>query len=110
MVVLKLENLVLCGVSVLRDGSTVKLRRGTSAEKKAKGPGICLTMRHPSPDFPQAYQPAGQLEQAVTDCLLDAGVGEAGRPPSAGVSVVSSAARSAAGTNHLWWSTPKGGS
>jgi hypothetical protein len=88
MVVRNLENLVLCGVSVLRDGSAGNLRRGTSAVDKTKGPGNCLTMRHPSPDYPQAYQPAGRLEQAVLDSLADAGVGGAGRLPSAGVSVV----------------------
>jgi hypothetical protein len=79
MFVSTLEALVLRGVSVLRDGQTVELRRGASAEAKSGAPEVAISMRHPSQGYPQANHPAGHPE--VDDLVGDDARG-AGRPRS----------------------------
>jgi len=77
MFVSTLEALVLRGVSVLRGGQTVELRRGASAEAKSGAPEVAISMRRPSQGYPKANHPAGHPE--VDDLVGDDARG-AGRP------------------------------
>ena len=79
MFVSNLEALVLRGVSVLRDGQTVELRLGASAETKSRIPEVVISMRHPLQAYPMANHPSGHPE--VDDLVGDDARG-AGRPRS----------------------------
>jgi hypothetical protein len=66
-----LQNLVLRGVSVQRDGQTIGLRLVCKAGVGA--PAALVSMRHPSGGEPQAgNEPAGRPESAVSDRYRDA--------------------------------------
>ena len=72
-----LPNLVLCGVSVQRDGQTIGLRLVCKAG--VGSPAALVSMRHPSGGEPQAgNEPAGRPNHAVRD-RVDTGASGAGR-------------------------------
>jgi hypothetical protein len=72
-----LQNLVLRGVSVQRDGQTIGLRLVSEAGVGA--PTVLVSMRHPSSGEPQAgNEPAGRPNHAVRD-RVDTGASGAGR-------------------------------
>ncbi len=72
-----LQNLVLRGVSVQRDGQTIGLRLVCKAGVGA--PTALVSMRHPSGGEPQAgNEPAGRPERAVSD-RVDRDASGAGR-------------------------------
>ena len=72
-----LPNLVLCGVSVQRDGQTIGLRLVCKAG--VGSPAALVSMRHPSGGEPQAgNEPAGRPYPAITD-RVDTGDSGAGR-------------------------------
>jgi len=80
MAVMTLVSLVLCGVAVLVGGKAVNPRLGIGYTAKQQNPTTRLTMRHPSPDPRQDFNPpAGVIEPAVSDRGPDAEVGGAGR-------------------------------
>jgi hypothetical protein len=110
MAVKNLESLVLCGVSVLRDGQAVNLRLGTGYTASKQKPAR-LTMRHPSPDQRQGFTPpATRIEPTVADRGDDALVGGAGRSHwRVGVSVVRRCSRSLGTTIPSGWSLLRGG-
>jgi hypothetical protein len=104
-----LESLVLRGVSVLRDGQTVEVRLGTSAEDHRTTPEIRLTMRHPHA-YPAGFMPADWPAHVVHQDDVDAAVHGAGRPLGlAGVSGCRTPARIAGRITPGWWSGPVGG-
>ena len=70
-----LQNLVLRGVSVQRDGQTIGLRLVCKAGVGA--PAVLVSMRHPSRGEPQANQPAGSPDHAGNG--VDRGAPGAGR-------------------------------
>ncbi len=63
MLAYTLESLVLRGVSVLRDGQANGVCLGTS-QATARSPEVRVSMRHPSPGYPQA-QPNAHAERLV---------------------------------------------
>ncbi|HWG42921.1 MAG TPA: hypothetical protein VN688_09060 [Gemmataceae bacterium] len=64
MAVMNLESLVLCGSSVLLGGKTENPRLGTSYTANSETPEIRISMRHPSRDARQEFQPAMRLGHA----------------------------------------------
>jgi len=76
MVALNLDSLVLCGVSVLCDGTNVDLRHGASTKATRGTPEIPFSMRHPSQGYPQ--QPFGMTadrSKRPEDVDTDSGAG-----------------------------------
>jgi hypothetical protein len=106
MAVMKLESLVLVGVSVRLDGQADNLRLGTGYAADMQKPATCLTMRHPSPGPRQVVTPpAWAIEPARIDRRADGRVGGTGRSHwHAGVFAVRSF------SSPLDASTPCGGS
>jgi hypothetical protein len=103
-----LESLVLRGVSVQRDGQTVELRLGTSAEDKRTTPEIRISMRHPHA-YPAGFMPTERPDHVV-QVDVDVTVHGAGRSLGlAGVSGCRNPARIAGRITPLWWSGPVGG-
>jgi hypothetical protein len=103
-----LESLVLRGVSVLRDGQTVELRLGTSAEDKRTTPEIRISMRHPraySTGFTPTVRPVHVVDNDVDNAVPGAGR-SLGR---AGVSSCRTPAKIAGRISPWWWSGPVGG-
>jgi hypothetical protein len=82
MLAYTLESLVLRGVSVLRDGQANGLCLGTG-EANVPTPEVRISMRHPSPGYPQANpnKPAGRCVRDAKRAADDAASG-AGRPRS----------------------------
>jgi hypothetical protein len=104
-----LESLVLRGVSVQRDGQTVELRLGTSAEDTRKTPEIRISMRHPRA-YPAGFMPAERPDHAAVQDGVVRAVCGAGRPLGlAGVSGCRNPARIAGRITPGWWSGPVGG-
>jgi hypothetical protein len=75
-----LESLVLRNVNVVNGGLTVEpLRRGPGYQTDSQTPEVPISKRHPSQGAKQAVmQPAGRLNDAMTDGVVDAVFG-AGR-------------------------------
>jgi hypothetical protein len=108
MASISLESLVLRGVSVLRDGQNVDLRRGTSVAAVVQPLEVVISMRHPSPGCRQAFEPAGGPDHAVdTDMAEACGAGRS--RSSGGVLRRRSPARFAGGTVPFGWSPICGG-
>jgi hypothetical protein len=79
MAVKNLKCLVLRGSAVLLVGKAGNPRLGSVVTAKAETPEICISMRRPSPDGMQEFQPAGRLGHADY-CRMDSGaVSGAGR-------------------------------
>src|SRR5712692_7905601 len=66
-----LESLVLRGVSVLRDGQTVELRLGASAEDQRTTPEIRVSVRHPQ-GYPIGFKPSERPDHAVANGMDEA--------------------------------------
>jgi hypothetical protein len=64
MTVLNLDSLVLCGSTVLLGGKADNARRGTSYTAYSETPEIRISMRHPSLERKQEFQPAMRLDHA----------------------------------------------
>jgi len=78
MAVIKLENLVLRGSTVLLGGTAGNPRLGTSGAANPRTPEIRSSMRHPSLDWEQEFQPASRLRHADyrrVDALAAQGTG-----------------------------------
>lgn len=108
MAIYTLESLVLRGVSVLCDGQAVELCLGAS-EAAIQTPEVRISMRHPSPGYPQA-NPNSQAEPAVHDAKrgVDKAAFGAGRSRGhAGVLSRRSPATLAGRTTPCGWSTPE---
>lgn len=108
MAIIKLESLVLRGVSVLSDGRAVELCRGAS-EKAEQTPEVRFSMRHPSLGYPLANQNQradAQDDDVKRDVVSD--VFGAGRSRGrAGVLPRRSPAVVAGRTVPCGWSTPE---
>jgi hypothetical protein len=106
MAVYMLENLVLRGVSVLSDGKAVELCLGTS-EATARTPEVRISMRHPSPGYPQA-NPNSQAGRPVHDAkrVADEAAFGAGRSRSRAGVLSRRSPAILAGMTTLGWSTP----
>ena len=80
MAAFNLESLVLRGVTVLRDGQAVELRRGTSYPATASTPEVVISMRHPSLGWRDGLNPPAkrQVQAVDDDCVAQAAIG-AGR-------------------------------
>jgi hypothetical protein len=108
MAVYTLESLVLRGVSVLCDGKAVELCLGAS-EAALQTPEVRISMRHPSPGYPQANansqaeRPIHVVKRDADDAAFGAGRSR-GR---AGVLSRRSPAAPAGRTTPLGWSTPE---
>ncbi len=103
-----LESLVLRGVSVLRDGQTVEVRLGTSAEDKRSTPEIRISMRHPHA-YPAGFTPTVRQNPVVNNDM-DHAVHGAGRSLGlAGASGCRNPASIAGRIGPWWWSGPVGG-
>jgi len=110
MAVFNLESLVLCGVSVLRDGQTVNPRLGTSAKAKRQTSGIPFSMRHPSPGCREEFDRPGDRPERVGYARVGVAAPGTGRSPSrAGVLSRRSPARTAGRAIPSGWSTAMGG-
>jgi hypothetical protein len=93
-----LESLVLRGVSVLRDGQTVEVRLGASAEDARMTPEIRVSMRPPQ-GYPIGFTPSERPDHVVTHGV-DKAVYGAGRSLSCvGVLSRRNPARNAGRTN-----------
>jgi len=81
MAVIRLESLVLRGVSVLSDGRAINLRLGTSAVNEPRISEMSvISMPNPLPDYPPVFTgSAGYQKSAETTVDADATVGGAGR-------------------------------
>ena len=82
MAVINLESLVLCGSTVLRGGKGENPRRGTSYTANPETPEIRISMRHPSRECEQEFQPARRLDSAdklSVDSLAVSGAGRSHR-------------------------------
>jgi hypothetical protein len=102
-----LESLVLRGVSVLRDGQTVEVRLGTSAEDKRTTPEIRISMRHPRA-YPAGFTPLVR-QHHVVDNDVDNAVHGTGRSLGlAGASGCRNPASIAGRIGPWWWSGPVG--
>jgi hypothetical protein len=64
MAVIKLENLVLRGSTVLMGGTAGNPRLGTSGAVNPETPEVRISMRRPSLDWEQEFQPAQRLRHA----------------------------------------------
>jgi hypothetical protein len=75
-----LESLVLRNVNVVNGGLTVEpLRHGPGYQTDSQTPEVPISKRHPSQGAKQAaLQPAGRLNDAIVDGVVDAALG-AGR-------------------------------
>lgn len=79
MAVKNLKSLVLRGSAVLLVGKAGNPRRGSGATTIPETPEICISMRRPSLDGMQEFQPAGRLGHADY-CRVDSwAVSGAGR-------------------------------
>jgi hypothetical protein len=108
MAVYTLESLVLRGVSVLCDGKAVELCLGAS-ETAVQSPEVRISMRHPSPGYPQA-NPNSLGDRQVHDVkrVADEAAFGAGRSRGrAGVLSRRSPAITAGRTTLRGWSTPE---
>jgi len=108
MAVYTLESLVLRGVSVLCDGRAVELCHGAS-ETAVQTPEVRISMRHPSPGYPQANPNSradGQDHDAKRDVAL-AAFGTGRSRSRAGVLSRRSPASSAGETARFGQSTPE---
>lgn len=81
MAIIRLESLVLRGVSVLSDGRAINPRLGTSAVVEVRNPEVqVISMRNPLPDYPPVFTgSAGYRVEAEPTADADAMVGGAGR-------------------------------
>lgn len=78
MAVIKLESLVLGGFTVLSDGTAGNPRLGTSCAATPKTPEDRISMRRPSRDGEQEFQPAmrlGHADYLRVDALAASGAG-----------------------------------
>jgi hypothetical protein len=106
MAVYKLENLVLRGVSVLCDGKAVELCLGAS-EATVRAPEVRISMRHPSPGYPQA-NPNSQADRPIHDVkrVVDDAAFGAGRSRSRAGVLSRRSPATLAGKTTLGWSAP----
>ena len=82
MAVMNLDSLVLCGSTVLLDGTANTPRRGTSYAAYSEMPEVRISMRHPSRECGQEFQPARRLDSAdkvSVDSLAASGAGRSHR-------------------------------
>ena len=71
MAVKNLKSLVLRGSAVLLVGKAGNLRRGSGSTATPETPEVCISMRHPSHNAMQEFQPALRLGHADY-CRVDA--------------------------------------
>jgi hypothetical protein len=107
MAVYTLESLVLRGVSVLCDGKAVELCLGAS-EATVRTPEVRISMRHPSPGYPQA-NPNSQAGRPVHDAKrgVDKAAFGTGRSRSRAGVLSRRSPAILAGRTTLGWSTPE---
>jgi hypothetical protein len=78
MAVKNLESLVLRGSAVLLVGKAGNPRLGTDSAAKRETPEVCISLRHPSHRWGQAFQPAsrpGHADYCRVDSLAAYGAG-----------------------------------
>jgi hypothetical protein len=78
MAVKNLESLVLRGSAVLLVGKAGNPRLGTGSTAKPETPEVCISMRHPSRNATQEFQPAkrpGHADYYRVDSLAVLGAG-----------------------------------
>lgn len=78
MAIIKLESLVLRGSTVLMGGTAGNPRLGTSSAANAETPEVRISMRCPSLDWGQEFQPARRLRHVDylrVDALAAQGAG-----------------------------------